>query len=210
MNFARPVVLSCLAISLAGCSSGNSDNSTADMPASPMVGEQNPDTLQQPVNGSGSLFPEMQGSWSRDCQLFDEEEPNEGYERGVITITGNEFVADTKVYSDSNCVTPLGRGILQFGDDFQSYGTLERPGGTANTSVGSTPFININFTRFTIEGEPLVPAVAPLFSPYVDYTIVHVDGDQMYLGDSDLPGQDGDTAQTRSVVLDFTDALTRQ
>jgi len=210
MNIARLVVLSFLATSLAACSSSNSDNPTADTFTSPMVDVPNPDTSQQPVNGSGVLFPEMQGSWSRDCLLFDEEEPSEGYERSVITVTGNEFVVDTKVYSDSNCVTPLARGFLQFGDDFQSYGTVERPGGTADTSVGAMPFIDLNFTRFTIEGEPLVPEVAAFYTPYVDYTIVHVDGDQMYLGDPDFPGQDGDTAQTRSVVFDFTDPLTRQ
>ncbi len=215
---------------LAGCSSSSSDGTTGtntgtdivsgidtgtttdtttsdavppltDGPASPLA--------PGAVSNADVLFPQIQGSWSYGCQLFDEEEPSEGYERSELRITGNEIVLDTEVFSDSNCVIPLARGFLQFGDNFQSYGTLVRPGGTADTSVGAVPYIDINFTRFTIDDEPLVSAVAAFFEPYSDFTIVYVDGNQMFLGNPDLPGQDGDTAQTRSLILDFDNPLTR-
>lgn len=194
-----------VAVLATACSSGNSGGSSAVTGE----GDSPPDVPTLPTGSDTILFPEMQGSWARACSLFDEEEPSNGYERSVVTVTGNDFVFDTKVYSDSNCITPLARGFLQFGDDFQSYGTLQRPVGTANTSVGAVPFIDIAFTRFTIDNQPLVPEAAVLNSPYTDYTIVYVDGNQMHLGDPDVPEQLGDSSQTRSVTLDFEDPLTR-
>lgn len=190
-----PTVLSYLTtvLLLASCSSGGSGESA-----------------QVPIADTEVLFPELQGSWAKDCVLFDEEQPTAGFERSVVTVTGNEWVIDTKIFTDSNCVTPLPLGFLQLGDDFQSYANLTRPDGAASTSVGAVPYVNIAFQRFTIEDEPLAPAAAALNTPYVDYTIVYVDGNQMFLGDSEVPGQLGDTAATRSVTLDFEDPLVRQ
>lgn len=211
-----PLVVGCLAATalISGCSSSNSDDPVADpATAEPAADSQTPapDTAPEPTAGNaGVLFPELQGSWSAGCQFFDEEEPSEGYANTVITVTGNDFQTNTLVYSDSNCVTPLPRGFLQFGDDFQSYGTIERPEGSADTSVGAVPFINMNYDRYTIENQPLIASAAALFQPYTDYSIVYVDGDQMYLGDLDIPGQDGESAETRAITLDFEEPLLRQ
>ena len=157
------------------------------------------------TNTAGRIaFPELQGRWLNECELFDDDAPEDGYEQRTIDVTGNDYVLEVVIYSDSNCVTRLTRGFLQGGSSVQITGILERPEGTANTGVGAVPFINIVGQNTTIDNEPLVASVEAFFPNETTYTIVYVDGNTMYLGAEDLDDDDsGTTPETRDMTLDF-------
>ncbi len=211
------VIASCLAATamIASCSSRDSQDTTNTPPPTSEGVAVPPLTDPPPAPGSeqeggSTLFPELQGTWARSCRLFDEEEgPAQGYERSEIIFRDDSIFIDTEVFFDSNCVVPLAQAALQFGDDFQSFGSLIAPGGSADTSVGAVPFLDIDITSFTIEDQPLVASIAFLFSPFTDFTIAYRQGDQLFFGNPDVPDQDGETALTRSVTLDFEDPWIR-
>ena len=158
---------------------------------------------------AGMAFPQLQGTWLRICKPLDPDEPDGGYERTSMTVSGDTLESETVVYSDSNCTAVLERGFMQFGSTGQFNGYLERPAGTVNTSVGEVALIDITIEETLIDNQPLDPSVAGFFPVSTSYDIVHVDGDTMYLGVSngDL---DGETPQSRPQRLDFVVPYTRQ
>ena len=196
---------------LAGCSSSNSSVGDNDeLVAGDLDGDENlTDNESSPSLDGTVAFPELQGMWSEDCDFYDPAEPEEGYTISTFTVTGNIFKTNTTIYSDSNCVTLLERGFLQAGSSAQTNGVLTRPGGSANTSVGAVPFIDITTQEYTIDGKPVIASLAAFFPVETDYEIVYVDGGTFYLG---VVSQalDGSSPETRPTALDFQRPFTRQ
>lgn len=149
------------------------------------VEEEKPVEVESPAGPVGGIaFPELQGTWVSSCRPMFDDEPEEGFEITQISVSGNEFVSNTTVYSDSSCSSELSRGFMQAGSTFQFYAQISRPGGSANTVVGLAPNIDIDMQRATIDNKPLSAAIAPFMPLEVDYNIVFVEsGSAMYLGE---------------------------
>jgi len=158
---------------------------------------------------NGVFFPQLQGTWVRECQPFDPDEPDGSYEITTMDFQGNDYQSNTTVYQDSSCTTELTRGFLQAGSSFQAYGTLTRPTGGANTQLGAAAFININNERYTIDNQPIVASMVSFFQPETTYTIVLVSENQFFLGD-DYASQDAESTAGRPRTLNMEQAYTKR
>lgn len=206
------LVPACMALLLTACASPDPGPVEIEPPATPEPVVVEDPVVPEPVAVApidGVFFPELQGTWNRECRPFDEDEPDGSFEKSTFTVEGNDFQTNTTVYQDSGCTTELTRGFLQAGSSFQTYGTLGRPAGSAETPMGTAAFIDLSTDRHTIDNQPIIASLQGFFQPETGYSIVVVNGNQFFLGD-ESGGQDGESAASRPTSLDTDRLYTRQ
>lgn len=158
---------------------------------------------------SAVAFPELQGTWQSRCLYSDPAEPEDGYVKSVFSFNGNEFKSNTVIYSDWNCTEVLDRGFFHSGSSMQVEGVVSRPEGDVDTLVGSVPFIDIRFDQYMIDNQPMTGSMAAMFSPVVQYDIVHIEGETFYMGNNS-GDRNSSSERLRPIELDSDKAFIKQ
>ena len=146
-----------------------------------------------------AAIPVMQGEWATGCL-----ELGTVFRRQTLSIVGARMLTELSAFSDQNCTMPVSIGLSLNGSTVQRNATTVPTGGTRTVSLGEAIEVNFYFEQGTLDNKPLPSADIPGaedFSERIEYDIVLVQGDVLYLGDSNLEGYPGTSAQTRPISL---------
>ena len=192
-KFSLPVAALALITSVAGCSGGESEpdnpTDTANQTSGPAPGA---DINNGPVGDA-----DLNGNWSTGLCALDEQDEVTGesvYSEESLEVTDDISMLTINYFSDSDCSVPTtpANEVLTFSLAFPE-GTVEVP------PLGTARFVDATIESFTIDGMPFTGA--GLNSTEYDIFLVTPD-QQLYLGDTDVPGQDGTSPETRPRTLD--------
>lgn len=183
----------------------NPDNSTSDnsTDTNSTTGDATTDTNTEVV-GAGPISI-LQGNWETDCMT----DNGTIYIRQSVSVVGANITTEFASFSDAECLVPQPVGILVNGSTVQATGVTLPTGNTVNTPQGTALAVDFSFNEATVDNAPVPEEFAGLegFSAEIIYNLVFVSAeDRLFLGDTDEPGYDGTTPQTRpiSLALDFS------
>ena len=144
----------------------------------------------------------LQGEWQSDCLPDDD---TGIYMINSLSVSGANFIAELATFSDPECMVPLAVGVLVPGFTSQFPGVTVPTGESVITSLGPAVEVNFVFGQVTIDNQPIPEELAEFTvqEGEIFFDIALVDGDMLFLGDTNIVGFDGDTAETRPATLDF-------
>lgn len=201
VQFSWPVAALVFATCVAGC--GGSDPEP-----------DNPDTTGTPNQTSGPApgadvnngpvgNADLNGTWSNGLCTLDDQDPVTGesvYSEESLEVSDDVSMLTINYFSDSDCSVPTTPANEVFTSSLAfPEGTVEVP------SFGTARFVNATIESITIDGVPFNGALINS----VEYDIFLVTADrQLYFGDTDVPGQEGTSPETRPRTLDTDSPMT--
>lgn len=140
------------------------------------------------------------GTYRDVCTLDDFDPLNSEYVVTSITFTQETLTIKDEIFEDASCSVPASPGVAITTAD------LYYPEGVQQTPLGDAEFINIGLTGYTVDGMPLPSEELQLLSAagffdLVIYSIILIDGNSLYVGDT-VDDELGLSADHRATTLD--------
>jgi len=188
-------------MALVGCG-GGSDNPSSTDPTD--TSNQTSMPVDSDNNNGGQVSSALDGTWRFDCQADGDDE----FEKGTMTIAGGTATSVVSIYTDSDCSVPA-----EFANG-RAVQSLEFPGGSVQTSLGTATFVNVTLESTEVNGAPLTAeeiAVLQELGVYdteYDLFLITAEG-RLYFGDF-IGDLDGTTPARRPTDVDPEYFLVRQ
>jgi len=146
---------------------------------------------------------EIQGEWSTGCLPF-----QSLYRRHTLSIVGARMRQEFISYSDQECTQPNTSpiGLVLSGTSLQRNVTTVPVGGTRQVTLGDAIEVNYHFEQATLDNRLLEASEISgndFLLAHIEYDIVLVEGDSLYIGDTSLEEYDALSPQARPIALDF-------
>jgi len=146
---------------------------------------------------------EIQGEWTTGCLDLS----NGFFRTQTLSVIGARMLFNFGSFSDQECTVPMSLGVVLNGSTVQQSATTVPTGNVREVSLGNAIEVDVHFDEATVDNKPIPEQDffgRQNFIEAVDFTIVLVQNDILYLGDSGMGDFDGETPETRPIALDFT------